>query len=176
MAMLSFRNEDFLAIGEALDIAEDKTGDFFKFSFGQWKRHHYDVKTQTTLSEREISPDSFALLHKCPRILNNLESRTKKRDFYFICLQDHQILKALRRDRDLDLIPLLIYVFTHELVHIVRFCNFHQRFEISGKDRGEEERLVHAITFEILKNIPLKNLDFILESYQGHRICDLATS
>jgi len=65
------------------------------------------------------------------------------------------------------------YVFTHELVHIVRFCNFSQRFEVSTKDREKEERLVHATTYEILKELSLPRLDYILNSYETHRVCDM---
>jgi hypothetical protein len=82
-------------------------------------------------------------------------------------------LKALNRDSDLGLLPLLVYVFTHELVHIVRFCNFSQRFEVSTKDREKEERLVHATTYEILKELSLPRLDYILNSYETHRVCDM---
>ena len=176
MTFWSFENKDIITIRDALDIAEDKTGDFYKFSFGQWKRHHYDVKTLPILSSDEITSHAFALLNKCSRVDRDYESKREKRDFYLICLQDHQILKALKRDKNLGLLPLLIYIFTHELVHIVRFCNFSQRFEISGEARKREEEIVHATTFEVLKDISLPKLDYILESYQGHRICDLAIS
>lgn len=170
----SLKDNNFQTVSEALDIAEDKTGDFYKFSFGQWKRHHYDVKTLTSLTDDEITSYAFALLNRCSRSINPYESTSKKRDFYFICLQDHHILNALMRDKDLTLLSLLVYIFTHELIHIVRFCNFFQRFEISGKDRENEERLVHSTTYEILKDTPLPKMDYILESYQWHRLCDLA--
>jgi hypothetical protein len=161
-------------VSEALAIAEDKTGDFYKFSSGQWKRHQYDVKTLTNLKSNEIIPNAFALLHKGARLVSNFDSKTKKRDFYFICLQDHQILKALKRDNRLGLLPLLVYIFTHELVHVVRFCNFFQRFEIFGEGRDREERIVHDTTFGILKDLSLPQLDYVLDSYHHHRICDLA--
>jgi len=58
-------------------------------------------------------------------------------------------------------------------VHIVRFCNFSQRFEVSTKDREKEEGLVHATTYEILKELSLPRLDYILNSYETHRACDM---
>jgi len=176
MTFWPFKNENLMTLSEALDIAEDKTGDFYKFSFGQWKRHHYDVKTLSALNDKEITPYAFALLNKCSRVTNGFEPKINKHDFYFICLQDHQILKALKRDKNLEILPLLVYIFTHELVHIVRFCNFFQRFEIFGKGREKEERIVHETTFEILKDLSLPKLDYILESYQDYRVCDLAIS
>jgi len=176
MAYLPFNDDDFLTLNEALDIAEDATGNFYKFSLGQWKRHRYDIKTLSSLRANEIAQQAFALLNKGARVVSSFESKTKSRDFYFICLQDHQIQKALERDKALGLLPLLVYVFTHELVHIVRFCNFFQRFDVSGKEKDKEEAIVHETTFEVLENIALPKLDYVLDSYQGHRICDMVVS
>jgi hypothetical protein len=175
MTYLAFEDRDIKDISDALDIAEDQTGNFYKFSFGQWKRHHYDVKTLISPSENEITSYAFALLNKYSRATEGLESSTKTRDFYFICLQDHHILNALTRDKNLALLSLLVYVFTHELVHIVRFCNFFQRFEITGKGKEREESLVHNITYEILKDSTLPRMDYVLESYKQHRVCELAS-
>ncbi|MGD2126165.1 MAG: hypothetical protein PVG99_08810 [Desulfobacteraceae bacterium] len=174
MTFWPFDRVNLLTLTEALEIAEDKTGDYYKFSSRQWGRHRYDVKTLSDLSKNEIVSNAFALLNKGSRIISGFESKTNSRDFYFICLQDHQILRALKRDKELSLLPLLVYIFTHELVHVVRFCNFFQRFEISGKGREKEERVVHATTHEILKDLSLPKLDYILESYENYRICDIA--
>jgi len=177
MTFLSFRDQDLRTVGDALDIAEDATANFYKFSTGQWKRHAYDVKTLLSLRNHEISKYAFALLNKGSRVIDDgLESKTKKRDFYFICLQDHQILKALKRDSELGLLPLLVYVFTHELIHIVRFCNFFQRFDTSEKEKQREESVVHKTTFDILENVSLPSLDYVLDSYKGHRVCEVALS
>jgi hypothetical protein len=171
-----FEDKSIKAISEALDIAEDRTGDYYKFSFCQWKRHHYDVKTLMSLANEEISSYAFALLNKSSRILEDYESKTRTRDFYFICLQDHRILNALERDRNLTLVSLLVYIFTHELIHIVRFCNFFQRFDISDHGKEKEERLVHETTYEVLKDSSLPGMAYILESYERHRHCDMVVS
>jgi hypothetical protein len=168
-----FKEEDILTVSEALDIAEDQTGDYFKFSSGQWRRHRYDVRTLSQLTINELVPEAFALLEKRTKRKDGFDPGSRHRDFYFICLQDHQILRAVKRDRDLGLLPLLVYVFTHELVHIVRFCNFSQRFEVLTRDREKEERIVHALTYEILKDLSLPKLDYILDSYETHRVCEM---
>jgi hypothetical protein len=169
MTHLVFEDKNIEVLNEALTIAEDRTGDYYKFSFEQWKRHHYDVKTLVSLERDEITPYAFALLNKCSRAVEGFESKTKKRDFYFICLQDHHILNALKRDENLNLLSLLVYILTHELVHIVRFCNFYQRYELKGKGKEKEEKLVHGTTYDILKSISLTNMDYILDSYRFHR-------
>jgi hypothetical protein len=171
---LAFKDDNIDTVSEALLIAEEKIGDYYKFSSGQWKRHQYDVKTLKSLEENEITSFAFALLNKRSRFVKGYDSSTKKRDFYYICLQDHLILNALQRDKNLTLLPLLVYIFTHELVHIVRFCNFFQRYEVTGKNRECEENLVHETTFNILKKNSLRNMGYILDSYKQHRLCELA--
>ena len=63
----------------------------------------------------------------------------------------------------------------HELVHIVRFCNFYQMFDVSEKKRFREEEIVHKTTFEILKDFSLPSLNHVLDSYQDHRMCEIAS-
>lgn len=169
--MRSFESHELKLVSDALEIAEDATGNYYKFSAGQWKRHGYDLKTLQSLQRNEISQWAFALLHKATRSLSGFESKTRVRDFYFICLQDHLVLGAMNRDPNLGLLPLMVYVLTHELVHIVRFCNFYQRFTAPQEIREKEEALVHRTTFEILENISLPRMDYVLDSYREHGIC-----
>ena len=176
MGLKSFSRDDLILVSDALDIAEDVTGNFFKLSLGQWKRHRYDVRTLSSLKKEEIRSNVFALLNKGTRAIGEFESKTRKSDFYCICLQDHLILNALKRDEDLRLLSLLVYVFTHELVHIVRFCNFQKRYDATGIEREKEEKIVHTRTYEILKNLAVLKLDYILDSYKCHRMCEIVTS
>ncbi len=164
-------------MSDALDIAEDVTGNYYKFSMAQWKRHRYDVRTLSALTRKEIRPRVFALLNKTANTVSDDPGMMiRNRDFYFICLQDHRILHALKKDRQLGLLSLLVYIFTHELVHIVRFCSFKQRFDLPETKKKTEEKIVHAKTFEILKDVPVPKLDYILDSYRGHRICETAVT
>ena len=173
MNLQSFQGENISTMSEALGIAEERTGDFYKFSLGQWKRHRYDVKTLPGLGTDEVRPHAFALLKKGTSMISDFESKSRERDYYFICLQDHQILEALSKDKNLSLLPLLIYVFVHELVHIVRFCNFSQRFDVPDERREKEEKVVHSTTFEILKDLLLPRMDYVLDSYQNYRMCEV---
>jgi hypothetical protein len=171
-----FKREQLMTVSEALDIAEDRTGAHYKFSSAQWKRHRYDVKTLAGLRKSEIVPEAFALLYKGVKRPDRFEPESRNRDDYLICIQDHEILKALRRDENLGLLPLLVYVFTHELVHIVRFSSFLQRFEVSEKDRESEEKVVHSTTNRILRKLSLPQLDYVLQSYEHHGFCDVVLS
>lgn len=91
------------------------------------------------------------------------------RDYYRVCLQDHNILQFLEREKQVDLFPLMIYILTHELVHIIRFRKFQQRFDVSREEKDKEETKVHQATFDILKPIKKINLEPVLDSYIGHR-------
>ena len=162
-----------MTLSDALDIAEDATGNHFKFSLGQWKNHRYEVKTLSSLDGYEVTPAVLAVLNKGKTIIDGVGSKAKSLDFYLICLQDPLILKVLERDKNLSLMTLLVYIFTHELVHIVRFCNFFQRFDAHEEEKIREEKVVHRTTFEILRKLSLPSLDYVLDSYENHRMCDL---
>lgn len=176
MALWPFERKQLITVSEALDIAEDRISGHYKFSSVQWKRHRYDVKTLSSLKNEEIVPKAFALLYKGVRNSDDLAFGNRERDFYLICLQDHEILKAMRRDQNLELLSLLVYIFTHELVHIVRFSNFLQRFDVSKCDREMEEKVVHSTTHQILRGLSLPKLDYVLSSYQSHGMSDLVLS
>jgi len=176
MTFHPFKGEDLRTVTDALDISEDITGNFFKFSTGQWKRFRYDVKTLADLTSDEISEEAFAVLSRRTRVVNDYKPRSLSRDYYFICLQDHQVLKAIGRDGEIGLLPLLVYVLTHELVHIIRFSNFMKSFDVSGTGREMEERVVHSITYEILRRTNVARLDRVLDRYRGYRWCEVALS
>lgn len=172
MALKYFNQRQLGMLGEALDIAEDMTSNYFKLSLSQWKRHPFDIKTLSNLFGEDIKDNSFALLKKSMAAGNGKrEPLFKRREFYLICMQDHHILKALRRDRDLELLPLLAYILTHELVHIVRLGNFQVRFDTQEEHtRVKEERIVHQTTYKILKELSSLNLSYILGSYNPNRM------
>jgi hypothetical protein len=172
--MLSFKSQELEVVSRALDVAEDITANHYKFSAYQWKNLNYDLKTLLSLNSGEVEDGVFALLNRGVRILDDFDHNSKKRDFYFICLQDHHILRALKRDNRLGLFPLLIYILTHELIHVVRFCSYQQRFWTSTEEREKEEQVVHETTFKVLKDLSLPHMDYILDSYRNHRICNVA--
>ncbi len=176
MGEFFFKDQDLITVSHALDIAEDATGNYYKLPSGQWGRYLYDVKTQESLGTDQIFPEAFAVLKKAQRIVEDLGSKIGEKDYYFICLHDRRILDALQRDRKLGLLALLVYIFTHELVHIVRFCNFLQRYEASEEMKEREEGLVHAATFNILRDVSLPKLNYVLEAYKDHRICQVVFS
>ena len=158
---------------DATAIAEEMTSDFFKLTPNCWRRARYDILTLEGLEQEEISSHALALVakyHGChrDRVLNSAVF-----DFYRICLQDHNILKALDSCPDLSLLPLLLYILTHELVHVVRFSRFQALFEAPEEQKSEEERKVHLLTQKILTPLDSRELPRVIryyeDSWQGGR-------
>ncbi len=56
--------------------------------------------------------------------------------------------------------PFLIYVLVHELVHVVRFLQFHHRYEHASEASVTlaEERKVHCLTYSILQTVSLEGI------------------
>jgi len=48
---------------------------------------------------------------------------------------------------------LLLYIFTHELIHMVRFSCYEASYYMKSMEKWREERLVHQKTREILKDL-----------------------
>ncbi|MBW1754398.1 MAG: hypothetical protein JRJ46_15240, partial [Deltaproteobacteria bacterium] len=90
-------------------------------------------------------------------------------DFYKICLQDHAILAAIAQSPGIKLLPFILYIVTHELIHIVRFSKFLQGFDASQNETAAEEARVHDITREILGPVGIPGLDNVLKFYDKWR-------
>ncbi len=105
--------------------------------------------------------DAFANVVKVTPKAGGRVSRPK--DHYGIILQDPNILLALLRSCSCDLWTLILFVLTHELVHIVRFRKHSINFLAPAEDRDKEEKVVHEITREILAGAG--NTDYILDLY-----------
>lgn len=165
----TFSSEQMNVVKEAVALAEELTSNHFKYSTSQWRRSRYDIRTLRDLHGHEIINGAFAQILRYVGRPKGSALGSKRFDFYKICIQDHEILRALEEDPRLDLYPLMVYVTTHELVHIVRFSRFLQMFEVYPSERLEEECRVHAITGEILSSIRVSGVQALVEAYQDAR-------
>ena len=165
MVRRRFEDEHLAAVNEAVAVAEELTSDHFKYSTSQWRRCRYDIQTAAKLQEGELTDEAFAQIIRYLGHPVASDLRSSHFDFYKICLQDHVILRALERDKALSLFPLIVYVATHELVHIVRFSLFLQSFEAYPFDRAREEAEVHQITREILGSGRLPGVELVAREY-----------
>jgi hypothetical protein len=161
----TFDEKQMAEVNEAVAIAEEITSNHFKYSSGQWRRSRYDIRTLKDLVEQEITDRAFAQILGYVGQPRDSDLGSSRYDFYKVCLQDHVILRAQRRDSHLAVFPLIVYVVTHELVHIVRFSRYLQSFEAFPSARDREESLVHGITAEILEGIRVPGIEHITDAY-----------
>ncbi len=155
-----------------MEIAEDVTANYFKISTAQWKHVRYDIRTLAELRAEEITESAFAQITRYGGKRDHTPGGERYYDYFKICLQDHNIMAAVERDGPLELFPLTVYVVTHELVHVVRFCTFLQRFDAEPVKRQQEEVRVHEITQKALGTLGLSHLDYVLRVYQNYEFME----
>jgi hypothetical protein len=160
-----FRQHHKELLKEATVIAEEVTSDFFKLSPCHWRRARYDILTLEALRAEEICSHALALVAKYDGCHKDRLLRSATFDFYRVCLQDHNILKTLQHVDALSLFPLLLYIVTHELVHIVRFSQFLALYEVPEAHKHEEERRVHQLTQKILAPLKVRDLPPVMRYY-----------
>jgi hypothetical protein len=111
------------------------------------KQYPYEVVTSLDMEHPERAEGAFAHLviyeRGRPRGVEHL---------YRICLQDEVILSRLLDEKEPWLEALLVYILTHELVHVVRFQRAEQSFLVEKDLRQQEEESVHQTTLELLQS------------------------
>lgn len=154
-------------VSEAMAVAEDCVGEYYQLSEANWLRYAYELRTLRDLAPREVTTRALAQVLKMRQPAEG--KRLRSRDFFRICLQDHNLLNLTRREGAGDLLlPLLTYVLAHELVHVVRFYSFQHLFDSFPQHRDQEETKVHGITSKILSRAPLPKLGRVLNLYEKH--------
>ena len=165
MGQRQFRAPHKELLKEAAVIAEEITFDFFKLSPAHWRQTRYDILTLEGLTQEEISPHAHALVAKYKGCPANSSLQSAWFDFYRVCLQDHNILSTLEASPELSMFPLLLYIVTHELVHVIRFSQFLALFEAAEAEKAREELRVHRLTQEILRPMNFVGLPAIIRYY-----------
>lgn len=173
MERAPFSPAEIILLGQAIEIAEEVTSNHFKISTSQWRHYRYDIQSLSNLQEEEITDLAFAQIRRYACIPEQRPSATKHGEFFKICLQDHVIRHATKRDRPIQLLPLATYIVTHELIHVIRFSRFIQRFETKASERDQEELRVHSLTHDLLKNQKIKALREVLNAF--HDCCMMET-
>ena len=160
-----FKNEHLKTVNNAVAMAEEVVSNAYKMSENQWLRRRYDVSTLADLKNDEIVHGPFAQVIRFSGRPKGSSLGSSTYDYYKICLQDHSILDALDQAPAMSLFPLVLYITTHELIHIVRFSKFLQNFDASPDETIAEEKRVHARTRKILDPINIAGLPEIFKFY-----------
>ncbi len=166
-----FDKEQRLWVGEALEIAESLAEGYFEVNLGNLEQFPYDLQTLANLNSQEKTRKALAQVckYESSETAPPLKRRTK--EFYRICLQDDKILNTVWAETSsLALLkPLLLYVVTHELIHVIRFSVEPQRFFLQPEDKMVEEKDVHRMTYELLKSFQDPQIGLWLERYRPWR-------
>jgi len=160
-----FNTHQIKIVNQAVALAEEIVSNFYKMSASQWLSRKYDVKTLNDLAPEEIVQGPFAQIIRYEGRPMDSSLGSSNYDFYKICIQDHSILATIENIAKLHLFPFLIYIIAHELIHIVRFSKFIQRFDASFDEKQIEERCVHQITREIILPIQVEGIDRVVRFY-----------
>ena len=166
--LVTFNPEQIGIVNKAVALAEELVSNYYKMSASQWLHRRYDIKTLAELALDEVVEGPFAQIVRYEGRHRDRALGSSTYDLYKICLQDHAILAALEQKPNLQLLPFVLYIVTHELIHIVRFSRFEARFDTSAEEKHQEETRVHRLTWKILA--PLNSLDLgpVLQYHQQH--------
>lgn len=164
---LFFDSNSLDQVAQAADTSEELVNNYYKLSSSQWLKNRYDIQTAKDLSPHEMLEGPLAQVIKYEGRKKNLSLKSSSYYLYKICLQDRAILKAVEEQQFL-LEPFLLYILTHELIHVVRFSKFKQRYENKNEIdvTNEEERKVHRLTYDILEPVPVPGLKQVFDFYK----------
>ena len=165
----TFSKDELIIINNVVSMAEELVSNHYKMSASEWLRPKYDVKTLVDLAPGEIVDGPFAQIVRYEGQRMDTALGSGAFDYYKICLQDHAIHSTLNEMADLKLFPFCLYIVTHELIHIVRFSKFLQRFDASSSEKLSEEKRVHENTHEILQPVQVSGMVAVLDFYHKWR-------
>jgi hypothetical protein len=137
---------------------------FYAIAPREWRSMCYEVKSLGQLAPDEIVDSAFAQL-LCYGVERRVSDRViSARDLFRICVQDHTVLR--RSDEDVvSLRALLLFVLTHELVHVVRFGQRMQTIDLPPDLRANEEASVDRTAHLILRDAGDHGLSRVLERF-----------
>jgi hypothetical protein len=132
---------------QAMDEAEDRTAGYYCIPPFRREKLRYDLLTQEDHGWEPL-PDPMLARVRC---LQRVHTQ-RPFDFYRIELNDRSILAAAERENLLrHLYPFLVYILTHEMVHMVRLSSILDTLPESIEPFSEsEEHRVQSISRRIL--------------------------
>jgi hypothetical protein len=153
-------------VGETLEIAETLAQEYFEVDLDDFERFPYDLQTLANLQGPEKTRRALAQVCRYEYQKSNQPRKITPKQFYRICLQDDKILDRTNKETPEILRPLLLYVISHELIHVIRFSMDPERFHLSPKEKIIEEKSVHRMTYELLKTFKDPWVELLLHHYR----------
>ena len=148
----------------ALDEAEERTAGYYCIPPFRWEKLRYDLLTRKDQGWEPLPDPMLARVRYLQRI-----NAGRPFDFYRIELNDGSILAAARREdflREQAFYPFLVYILTHEMVHLVRLSSIlDDRTDTLAPFDESEEHKVQRISRRILAGT--SNFQPILDRFCG---------
>jgi hypothetical protein len=151
----------------AMDEAEEHTTHYYCIPPREWQQLRYDLITRQD-SEWEPMPEPvLARVQHLERVSPRPKSPL---EFYRIQLNDPRILSVARRDNlERSIHAFLVYILTHEMVHLVRLSSIlDNRTDFLLPSEEEEER-VDRISRQILGSKTCHQFGPVLERFRPLR-------
>lgn len=143
---LFFNGSERREVDRALSVAEAYTGSFYGIPGREWPRYPYEV---LTLAEGP-GPEAPVFADVVRAVPMEAAPGGFPKPRFRVRLRDDVILAKAHDVRDIGLFPVLLYVLTHELVHVVRFGSGLADFDAPPDGRRAEEARVETVTRRIL--------------------------
>jgi hypothetical protein len=147
----------------AMDEAEERTLQYYCIPPHRWQQLNYDLLTRQDTGWEPLPESALA---KVQRLHQVRPKRKSLCDFYRILLNDPGILTvAHREDLVPDLYPFLVYILTHEMVHLVRLSTILRDEPEDEFAFSAEESRVQGVAFQILTGMQDARLNPILAKF-----------
>ena len=145
MAATQFDLQQLSLVTRATRRGEERVAGHYRIPLLPCKQYPYEVVTLSEIAASERDEHAFAHL-----VVYERQRPTGPERLYRICIQDDIILRRAGAEGDDWLEALLVYILTHELVHVVRFQRAEQTYQAPLSQRAREEDEVHRITLGLL--------------------------
>jgi hypothetical protein len=150
-------------VHRAMHEAEERTARYYCFPPHRWQDLRFDLLTRRDREWQPLPPPVLARLQRLVK-LGAIPGRSY--DFYRIQLNDPAILDVFhRRDFDAELYPFLVYILTHEMVHLVRLSSILEEEAPAAESPAAEEERVDRISRQILCSAPRMEIDPIISKF-----------
>jgi hypothetical protein len=142
--------------------AEEHTSSYYCIPPHRRDLLRYDLLTRKD-RDWEPLPDNILARVQC---LEKLRPRGPDRDFYRIQLNDPGVLTAAERERlTCDLYPFLVYILTHEMVHLVRLSTILDDSKYRPDSVESEETRVQHVSRQILSGAGAWKFGSVLDKF-----------
>lgn len=154
----------------ALMEAEERTSGYYCIPPRHWQQLRYDLITGKDLGWEPLPETALARVQRIEQI--NARRRVPL-EFFRIQLNDPSILNAAKRENlEPNIYPFLVYILTHEMVHLVRLSTILDGAEDSPSSAELEEDRVERVSRQILSRTGSEYFKPVLERFRLPAIAD----